>query len=89
MCPNQFDVEDNPGALLFTHPEHNNCVKYHLCQDCEEKVLGLFNKNHGRATDLLSRIKNRYESICLDIDDWEYGMLDDIKGFFGDKEDGE
>jgi len=40
LCPRNFDVEKEPGALLFTHPDENGMVhKFHLCRDCEEATL--------------------------------------------------
>ena len=45
MCSIDFDVEEKPGALFFSHPcSRDECVKYHICQECEEAIFELMNR---------------------------------------------
>lgn len=45
-CGESFDVEKAPGALLFSHPETvreaSVVKKYHLCQECEKRIVSKF-----------------------------------------------
>ncbi|MDP4007284.1 MAG: hypothetical protein Q8P55_01670 [bacterium] len=45
-CGEQFDINGEPGALLFSHPESvekaSMVKKYHLCQKCEKAIIGEF-----------------------------------------------
>lgn len=49
-CGKFFNVEEEPGALLFSHPESvrkaEMVKKYHLCQKCEEEILSDFMENN-------------------------------------------
>ena len=42
-CEKQFDVEKEPGALMFGHPstvkEAVPVWKAHICQKCECKII--------------------------------------------------
>lgn len=45
ICEEDFDVELNPAALFFSHPDElNRPTKYHVCQNCEHLVLDLINR---------------------------------------------
>lgn len=46
MCESSFDVETEPGALMFGHPstvkEAVPVWKAHICQKCERVIVGNF-----------------------------------------------
>ena len=46
MCGGEFDVETEPGALMFGHPstvrEAVPVWKAHICQSCESKIVNDF-----------------------------------------------
>ena len=47
-CEKQFDVEKEPGALMFGHPstvkEAVPVWKAHICQKCEYKIIKRFKR---------------------------------------------
>ena len=47
-CKKSFNVEIKPGALLFSHPktvkEASVVKKYHICQECEKRIISGFKK---------------------------------------------
>tara|TARA_B100001093_G_scaffold166430_1_gene159000 strand:+ start:1745 stop:1921 length:177 start_codon:yes stop_codon:yes gene_type:complete len=47
-CEKKFDVEKEPGALMFGHPSTvNEAVpvwKAHICQKCEHKIIKKFKR---------------------------------------------
>lgn len=47
-CGEFFDVEEKPGALLFSHPKTvskaSMVKKYHICQKCEKTILSGFKR---------------------------------------------
>jgi hypothetical protein len=46
MCGKEFNVEIEPGALMFGHPstvkEAVPVWKAHICQECEAKIIKNF-----------------------------------------------
>jgi len=48
FCGDSFDVEDEPGALLFGHPktveEAVPVWKAHVCQPCESILIDMMEK---------------------------------------------
>ena len=45
-CGKKFNVNEKPGALLFSHPADvtraSVVTKYHICQECEAIILAQF-----------------------------------------------
>jgi hypothetical protein len=100
MCGEGFDVEKEPGALIFGHPstvkEAVSVWKAHICQGCETKIIDMFqlkpkgNKpqelDSSLPADMGGNAEKAKGKLELKMDDWEtlLAFLDQLPEFSKD-----